>query len=112
MADAFDRMQGRDSAKGDAFDNFPVEEESFGKSALRTALQVPQGVAEATTYGLTTGFQHLLGLGEVYDPEEIEHIKKISEREGIPFDEEKYMQAAQDALGSVPTVSNIASSIE
>lgn len=88
------------------------EEEGFLKSSARTALQIPQGIAEVTTPGLIAGAWHLLGQGEVLDPEEIEHIKAISEREGIPFDEEKYMEAAQNALKYIPTVSNIARGIE
>ncbi len=112
MSDAFDRLPGRDSAKGDAFDKFPIQEESLGKSLARTALQIPQGVAEVTTPGLVTGLHHFLGMGEVFDPEEIDRLKEISKREGIPFNEEAYMEAAQQALGTVPTVSNIASSIE
>jgi len=79
---------------------------------IRSASQIPQGIAEATPPGIAAGLWQLLGQGEVLDPEEIEHIKAISEREGIPFDEEKYMEAAQNALGSVPTVSNIARGIE
>lgn len=86
--------------------------EGFWKNAFRTALQIPQGIASATTPGIAAGLWQLLGQGEVLDPEEIEHIKAISEREGIPFDEEAYMQAAQEALSYVPTVSNISGGIE
>lgn len=79
---------------------------------LRTGLQIPQGLAEVTAPGLIASAWQLLGQGEVLDPEEIEHIKAISEREGIPFDEEKYMEAAQNALKYIPTVSNVAREIE
>lgn len=82
-------------------------DESFWKSALRTALQVPQGIAATTAGGLLAGLSHLIGTGEAFDPLEIERIKEISEREGIPFDEEAYMQAAQDATNYFPTVSNL-----
>jgi len=97
--------------KKDAWDELDFDE-GFWKNAFRTALQVPQGIAEATTSGIATGLWQLLGMGEALDPEEIEHIKAISEREGIPFDEEAYMQAAQEALSYVPTVSNIGREIE
>lgn len=97
--------------KKDAWDELDFDE-GFWKNAFRTALQVPQGIAEATTAGIAAGLWQLLGQGEVLDPEEIEHIKAISEREGIPFDEEAYMKAAQDALSYVPTVSNIGREIE
>ena len=82
------------------------------KSAGRTTSQIPQGLLEATTPGLAASLWQLLGMGEVLDPEEIEHIKAVSEREGIPFDENAYYEAAQQALGSVPTVANIANAIE
>ncbi len=87
-------------------------QESFGKNAFRTALQIPQGALEGTKAGIGTGLWQLLAQGEINDPEEIERIKAISEREGVPFDEEAYEEAGQRALGTVPTVSNIASKIE
>jgi len=90
----------------------PEKEEGTLSSAFRTASQIPQGIASTTPPGLIAGLWEMLAHGEVLDPEEIEHIKKISEREGIPFDEEAYMQAAEKALGAVPTVSNIAKKIE
>lgn len=88
------------------------QEEPWWKNVLRTASQVPQGIAEATSPGIATGLWHLAGQGESLDPEEIERIRDISEREGIPFDEDAYMEAAQNAAASIPTVSNIASGIE
>lgn len=83
-------------------------DEGFWTNAFRTATQVPQGIAEVTSYGLFTSLSQLLGHGEIYDPEEIERIKAISEREGIPFDEEAYLKAAENALSTFPTVGNIA----
>lgn len=87
-------------------------EESFLKSTARTALQVPQGLAEVTGPGLLANFWSFLAQGDVNDPEEMERIRAISEREGIPFDEEAYLQGAQNALSSIPTVSNIARQVE
>lgn len=81
-------------------------------SAIRTGLQIPQGLAEVSAPGLIASAWQLLGQGEVLDPEEIEHIKAISEREGVHFDEEKYMEAAESALKYIPTVSNVAREIE
>jgi hypothetical protein len=89
-----------------------IDEESLASSLFRTSAQVPIGLAEASPPGLIAGGLQLLGMGEVYDPEEIEHIKAISEREGIPFDEEAYLESAQNALQYFPTVSNIARIIE
>lgn len=99
----------RNNGKGDAFDHLPdmEPEENFGKSALRTALQPVQGFLATTTPGLAASFWQLLATGEAYDPEEIERIRAISEREGIPFDEEKYLEAAENALKYIPTISNI-----
>lgn len=87
-------------------------QEGFLKSSFRTASQIPQGLLEATTPGLAASLWQLLSMGEVLDPEEVEHIKTISEREGIPFDENAYYEAAQEALGTIPTVANIAREIE
>ncbi len=114
MPDIFDMLDTPETkqAGGDIFDRIQMPQEGFWKSAARTALQIPQGVAEATPYGIGSGLFQLLGQGEALDPEEIERIREISEREGIPFDEESYREAAQQALGTVPTVSNIARGIE
>lgn len=113
MADAFDRIQGTDSTKGDAFDRFPVEEESFGKSAARYATQIPQGIAATTTPGLAASFFQLLAAGETDLPvEEWQRLRKLGEESGIPWDDEAYESARQDVLGSIPTVSNIARKVE
>lgn len=112
MPDAFDRIEGRDSEKGDAFDRFSPEEEPSYKSFARNLTQIPQGVLEATTPGLLASLWQILGQGEALDPEEIDRIRAISEREGIPFDEEKYLEAVQNASESIPTVSNIARKAE
>jgi|SRR5579872_266068 len=94
------------------WDDLKSAEESTGKKILRTSVQPALGAVEGTAPGLAASAWQLLGMGEVLDPEEIEHIKKVSEREGVPFDEEKYMEAAGNALKYVPTVSNIAREIE
>lgn len=99
---------------GDIFDQIPHSEpeEGFWKSATRYATQIPQAYAETTAPGIIAGVWQALAQGEILDPEEIEHIKMISEREGIPFDEDAYLDAAEKALGGIPTVSNIASKTE
>lgn len=86
-------------------------EESTGKSALRYGAQIPVGLAQASSYGIATGLGSLLGY-EALDPEEIEQIRKISEREGIPFDEEAYIEKFQEAQSLYPTIGNIAREIE
>ncbi len=113
MADAFDRFQGRDSAKGDAFDQFPVQQESTLKSLGRTALQVPQGVLEGTGPGLAAGLFQLLALGESdLSPEEFHKLRELAEQNGQQFNEESYEEARQQMLGMIPTVSNIGRKIE
>ncbi len=84
--------------------------ESTLKSWLRTAAQVPLGVGQALTYPIDL-FQ-MLGMGLALDEEEIEHIRKVSEREGIPFDREKYIQAVHKTAETVPTQSNLERLIE
>jgi hypothetical protein len=88
------------------------EEEGFLKSLSRSVLQIPQGLAEVTTPGIATNLWQLLATGEVLDPKEIEHLEKIAKREGVEFDKEAYMKAAETALKNIPTVSNIATKLE
>ncbi len=88
------------------------DEENALKSTFRALMQPVQGYLETTKPGIIGSFWELIGSGEALDPEEIEHIRSISEREGIPFDEEKYKQAAETALKYVPNIKNIAREIE
>ena len=88
------------------------EEESFGKSTLRTLAQPVQGYLATTPPGIAAGLWQAFGLGDALDEDEIEQIRKISEREGIPFDEEAYRQSAEEAQSMIPTVSNIAREVE
>src|SRR5436190_11355611 len=113
MADAFDRFNGKDSAKGDAFDKFPVQEESNLKSMSRTALQIPQGLLEGTKPGMAASLFQLLAMGESdLSPEEFHKLRELAEQEGGQFDDESYEQARQQMLGMIPTVHNIASEVE
>lgn len=89
------------------------EEESFWKSAARTALQIPQGIAEATGPGIAAGLFQLGALGESdLDIDTWHKLRQLAEENGETFDEESYEQARQEMLGMIPTVSNIASKIE
>lgn len=88
------------------------EEENFMQSAMRTASNVGVGIAEGSPYGIATGLMNLIGTGEAFDPLEIERLKEIAEREGIPFDEQKYLEAAKAASQYFPTPGNIANIIE
>lgn len=81
------------------------QSESFGKSSLRTAYQIPSGIAQSKTYPLD--LLQMAGVGHALDPEEIEHLRKIHEREGIPFNEEKYREQVQQAGEYFPTQGNI-----
>jgi hypothetical protein len=83
------------------------EKKQSDQSILRTAWQPIAGFLSTTTPGLAAGFWQLLAMGEAYDPEEIDRLESISLREGVPFDREKYMQAAESALSYIPTISNL-----
>src|SRR5512135_2141447 len=86
----------------------PEPKESFGKSALRYAAQIPLGLSQISTPGIISNVMQLLGTGSALDPEEIDQIRRISEQQGIPFDEEAYLQSVQKASEMFPTPSNIA----
>lgn len=90
----------------------PDQKEGFAKSAARSVLQIPQALAEISIPSMIANLWQLLSMGEVLDEEEIDRLEQIANRQGVPFDRERYMQAAQSALSSVPTVSNIASKVE
>src|SRR5208337_3902190 len=120
-SDVFDLYQEESKSRkknpnGDVFDQYTQQtgqdEEPWYKSFARTVMQPVQGVLSTTGPGLIASAWEALAQGEIMDPEEIEHIKMISEREGVPFDEEAYYQAAEKALSAIPTVSNIARGIE
>lgn len=87
-----------------------IEEEGDVKSFFRTAYQPISGALQASTYPVD--IMHMIALGESLDPEEIDRIRAISEREGIPFDEEKYMEDLQKLSESFPTQGNIERGIE
>ncbi len=110
MPDIFDILDTQDTqiSGGDIFDKTPLPPQSFRENISRSLGAAATGYASGTGYGLLTNLSNLLALGDVYDPEEIERIRAISEREGVPFDEEQYLEAGGRALGSFPTPSNIA----
>ena len=81
-------------------------EEDAATSTFRYASQIPFGLAQGTTIGILSGIANLMAYGDVNDPEELDRIKAIAEREGIPFDEEKFKEAAQNAMQYAPTISN------
>lgn len=89
-----------------------AKKEGWGESAIRTILQPVQAFLETTGPGLATSFFQLLAAGEMYDPEGISQLRLASEQAGIPFDEEKYMEAANSIMKYIPTVSNIGREIE
>ncbi len=89
-----------------------LQKENDSFDLIRTATQIPQGALESTGPGLISSGLQFLGQGEVNDPEEMDRIREISEREGIPFDEEKYKEASKNALEYFPTVGNIARIVE
>lgn len=88
----------------------PEFKESRLKSIARWLYQVPSGIAQAVTY--PADLLQLIGTGSALDPEEIEQIRRISEQEGIPFDEEKYLQSVEEASSMFPTQGNIERLVE
>lgn len=93
------------------------EEEGIGTKIVR-------GISSAVQGG-TTGYLmrkapvasaisqlSQLGAHEAIDPQEIDWLKAISEREGVPFNEEKYREAAGNAMKYSPTPSGIANIAE
>lgn len=100
----------KDESK-DAWDSVDFKE-SFGKSILRKIFQIPKGLAQVSGYGLLTNLMNMISAGEALDEDEIERIRDISERENIPFDEEKFRENYQQALKTFPTINNLASGIE
>ncbi len=101
------------SPQGSAFERRAKKTEkpeSFGKSSLRTAYQIPSGIAQAATY--PADILQMMGTSEALDPEFLEHLRGIHEREGIPFDEDEYLQQVQNASSYFPTQGNIERIVE
>lgn len=84
--------------------------ESLLKSSLRTAYQPISGYLKRYSY--IADLLQASGVGEALDPEFIEHLRNIHEREGIPFDESKYRQKVAEAAEAFPTQSNIEKALE
>lgn len=89
-----------------------ITEEPWWKSAARTALQIPQGILEGTTYGITTGLGALGALGETdLDVEEWNKLRGLYAEKGIDFDE-AFERGREEMLQTIPTISNIARKVE
>lgn len=87
-------------------------QEGWGRWAARTALQVPQGLAEGTKAGIGASLFQLLALGESeLDPEEWNKLRGMYAEKGIDFDE-AYERGREEMLQSIPTVHNIGRKIE
>lgn len=88
------------------------EEESFGMSMARTLTQIPLGALEMTAPAILASVYQFLGSGAALDDEEIDLIERASEKSGIPFDREAYIESVHEASKFFPTVSNIAKHVE
>jgi hypothetical protein len=85
-------------------------EEPFYKAALRTAYQVPSGIAQGYTYPLdllNTGSQAFAN-----NPDQIQYARELAESEGIDFNEQAYRQATQQASEYFPTQGNLERVVE
>lgn len=89
-------------------ESYEQEEEGLFSHLGRTAGAAATGYASGTPYGIASNLLQLLAMGELYDPEGLSQLRLAAEQQGIPFDEEKYMEAAQQILGGIPTPSNLA----
>jgi hypothetical protein len=87
-------------------------DESWLKSSFRTGYQAISAFLSTTAPGIAGAFWQLLAAGEVNDPEEIDRIEMMSRRLGVPFDREKYDEAAQTAMKYIPSVPNLERIIE
>ena len=95
----------------DAFDVvMPINKEPVMKSFLRNLAQIPSGFIQKFTYPLD--IIQMMGVGHALDPEEIDNLRQASERMGIPFDEQKYIESVQNAASYFPTQGNIEKIIE
>lgn len=89
-----------------------IPEEPWWKSTVRTALQIPQGILEGTTYGITTGLGALGALGETdLDVEEWNKLRGMYSEKGIDFDE-AFERGREEMLQTIPTISNIGRKVE
>lgn len=88
------------------------QQEGFWKSSFRTAAQPILGWLATTPAGLLASLGEFLVMGEVMNPSDIYDIANAYEREGIPFDEEKWFEGARAAMEAVPTVHNLANKAE
>ncbi len=86
------------------------EKDSWAKSMFRTLLQVPKGIAQGVAYPLD--IINMIAQGSAMDLGDIEDLRRVYEREGVPFDEERYMQGVQQAAEMFPTISNISRKVE
>jgi len=98
------KQQDDDPFKGISF------EEPWYKSYLRTAYQIPSGIAKAVTFPLD--IIQMMGVSEATDPENIDLLREIHLREGIPFDEKEYISGVSEAAETFPTQANIERQIE
>ncbi len=85
-------------------------EEGWGKWALRSALQIPKGIAQAATFPLE--LINMAGTAEAIDPGTLQDLRFASEKAGKTFNEDEYREGAETVSQSVPTVTNAASMLE
>src|ERR1700690_2966454 len=90
--------------------NSQPKKEAPIKSGIRTAYQPVAGYLKKFTYPMD--LLQIGGEGYALDPEEIEHLRKIYEREGLPFDEDEYRKQVKEASKYFPTQGNIEREIE
>lgn len=84
--------------------------ESLPKTIARSVYQPISGYLKRFTY--PADILQLAGIGEALDPEFIERLREIHEKEGLSFDENKYKEKVAEAARAFPTQSNIERAVE
>ena len=93
----------------DAFRKFEAKE-SWGKSLVRTLAQIPKGISQALTY--PADILNMIATGSALDAGDLQDLRWAAEREGVPFDEEAYVEAVGRIHDHFPTVGNISREVE
>jgi len=85
-------------------------QEPWYKSFLRWGYQIPSGIAKAFTF--PADIIQMMGVSEAMDPDNLDLLREIHLREGIPFDEEAYLSGVSQAAETFPTQSNVERMVE
>lgn len=94
-----------DQVDANVKNNYVDKEESWPKWFVRTAMQIPKGIAQAETW--PADLFNAVAYGAAVDPSEVYDLQRAHERLGLPFNEEEYLNAAGKIAQNFPTVGNL-----